>query len=161
MKSLVVYSSKSGNTRKMAEAVYEYLTGEKDIAAIADAPDPAEYSFVALGFWVKAGQPDPDAQAFLAKLHKEQDVYLFASHGAAAGSAHAEEAMRKARELAGHAHVRASFSCPGEVDTQTLAAAAAKNPQPAWLADAPAAKGHPDAHDLKMVVRMLEELEIP
>jgi len=161
MKSLVVYSSKSGNTRKLAEAVYAYLSGEKDIAAVADAPDPAEYSFVASGFWVKDGQPDPDAQAFLAKLHKEQDVYLFASHGAAVGSAQAEEAMKKARELAGQAHVRATFSCPGEVDAQTLAAAASKNPPPAWFADAPAAKGHPDAHDLKMVVRMLEELDIP
>ena len=50
MKSLVVYSSKSGNTRKLAEAVYAYLSGEKDIAAMADAPDPADYSFVAAGF---------------------------------------------------------------------------------------------------------------
>jgi hypothetical protein len=29
------------------------------------------------------------------------------------------------------------------------------------LADAPAAKGHPNANDLKMVVRMLEVLDLP
>lgn len=161
MKSLVVYSSKSGNTKKLAEAVYGYLNGEKEIATVAEAPDPDGYSFVAVGFWLMAGQPDPDSQAFLARLKEGQDVYLFATHGAAVGSAHAENAMKKAREIAGKAHVRATFSCPGEVNPNVLEKAAQKNPQPAWLADAPAAKGHPDAHDLKMVVRVLEELDLP
>jgi flavodoxin len=161
MKSLVVYSSKSGNTRKLAEAVYEYLGGDKEIAPVAEAPDPDGYSFVAVGFWLMAGQPDPESQAFLARLKEGQDVYLFATHGAAVGSAHAENAMKKAREIAARAHVRAIFSCPGEVDPKVLEKAAQKSPQPPWLADAPAAKGHPDAHDLKMVVRMLEELGLP
>ncbi len=161
MKNLVVYSSKSGNTKKLAEAVYEYLTGNKEITAVADAPDPAGYNFVAVGFWLKEGQPDPDSQAFLAKLKEGQHVYLFATHGAAVGSAHVENGMKKARELAAQAHVRGIFSCPGEVDAKTQEAAAQKNPQPAWLADAPAAEGHPDANDLKMVVRMLEELTLP
>lgn len=161
MKSLVVYSSKSGNTRKLAEAVYGYLGGDKEIAAVADAPDPAGYTFVAVGFWLKAGQPDPESQAFLARLKEGQNVYLFATHGAAAGSAHAENGMKKARELAARAHVLAVFSCPGEVDATFLELAAQKNPQPPWLADSPAAKGHPDANDLKMVVRMLEENDLP
>lgn len=161
MKSLVVYSSKSGNTRKLAEAVYGYLSGEKEIAAVADAPDPAGYSFVAVGFWLKGGQPDPDSQAFLARLQEGQNVYLFATHAAAVGSEHVKNAMKKARELAAKTYVKATFSCPGEVDAKTLETAAQKNPQPVWLADAPAAKGHPDANDLKMVARMLEELDLP
>ncbi len=161
MKSLVVYSSESGNTRKLAEAVYEFLSGDKEIATVADAPDPAGYGFVAVGFWLKAGQPDPDSQAFLARLKEGQEVYLFASHGAAVGSVHAENGMKKARELAAKAHVRAVFSCPGEVDAKIIETAAQKNPLPPWLADAPAAKGHPDANDLKMVVRMLMELGLP
>ncbi|MBU4326844.1 MAG: flavodoxin family protein [Proteobacteria bacterium] len=161
MKSLVVYSSKSGNTRKLAEAVHGYLRGDKEIATIADAPDPAGYAFVAVGFWFKAGQPDPDSQTFLARLMGEQDVYLFATHGAAAGSVHAKNGMKKAKELAVGAHVVATFSCSGEVDAKFMEVAAKKNPQPPWLVDAPAAKGHPDANDLKMVVRMLEELDLP
>ncbi len=64
MKSLVVYSSKSGNTKKLAEAVYKYLTGEKELCAVADAPDPSGYNFVAVRFWLQKGQPDPDSQAF-------------------------------------------------------------------------------------------------
>jgi flavodoxin len=161
MKNLVVYSSKSGNTKKLAEAVYEYLNGEKEITAVADAPDPEGYTFVAVGFWLMAGQPDPDSQAFLSKLKDGQNVYLFASHGASVGSELVQNAMKTARKLAGKAYVKATFSCPGEVDAKILETAAQKNPQPPWLADAPAAKGHPDANDLKMVVRMLEELDLP
>jgi flavodoxin len=161
MKSLVVYSSKSGNTKKLAEAVYGYLSGDKTLATVGEVPDPSGYDFVAVGFWFQAGQPDPDTQAFLARLREGQEVYLFASHGAAAGSPHAVNGMKKACEIAGKAHVRATFSCPGEVAPKVMEVASQKNPQPPWLADAPAAKGHPDAHDLEMVVRMLEEFDLP
>ncbi len=161
MKSLVVYSSKSGNTKKLAEAVYNHLSGEKELCAVADAPDPAGYSFVALGFWLQAGQPDPDSQAYLAKLEEGQDLYLFATHGAAAGSPHAVNAMNSAKSIAANAHVIATFSCPGEVSTKVLEMASKKDPQPPWLADAPAAAGHPDEKDVENVVRMLVELDLP
>ena len=42
MKSLVVYSSQTGNTRKLAKAVYEALPGEKALYPIDEAPDTAE-----------------------------------------------------------------------------------------------------------------------
>lgn len=161
MKSLVVYSSKSGNTKKLAEAVYARLDGEKEIAVVTEAPDPAGYSFVAVGFWLKGGQPDPEIQPYLARLKEGQEVYLFATHGAAAGSPHAINAMKKACELAGKAQVRATFSCQGEVDPAFMEMAAKKDPRPPWLDAAPAAKGHPDAHDLKQVVRMLDEFDLP
>ena len=39
--------------------------------------------------------------------------------------------------------------------------AAKKDPQPPWLADAPAAVGHPDEKDVKNVVRLLEKMDLP
>ncbi|MEN8190894.1 MAG: flavodoxin family protein [Thermodesulfobacteriota bacterium] len=161
MKSLVVYSSKGGNTKKLAEAVYEYLSGDKIIAHVTEAPDPAGYDFVAVGFWFQAGQPDPAAQEYLAKLGDSQSTYLFATHGAAAGSDHAVNGMNKAKEIAAKAHIISTFSCPGEVPAKVIETASQKNPRPPWLADAPAAAGHPDGKDLQMVVRMLEELDLP
>ena len=56
--------------------------------------------------------------------------------------------MAKAKELAAGATVIGTFSCPGEVAEKVLEMAAKKDPQPPWLAAAPAAKGHPDAADL-------------
>ena len=161
MKSLVVYSSKSGNTKKLAEALYNHLDGEKELCAIADAPDPAGYNFLAVGFWLQGGQPDPDSQAFLANVEEGQDLYLFATHGAAVGTPHAEGAMEQAKALAEKAHIVATFSCPGQVAEKVLEMASKKDPQPPWIADAPAAVGHPDAKDLENVVRMLVELDLP
>lgn len=126
MKSLVVYSSKSGNTRKLAEALYNHLSGEKELCAMADAPDPAGYNFVALGFWLQGGQPDPDSQAYLAKLEEGQDLYLFATHGAATNSPHVRNAMNSAKAIAGKAHIIATFSCPGQVSEKVLEMAAKK-----------------------------------
>ena len=161
MKSLIVYSSKSGNTKKLAEAVYNHLSGEKELCAVGDAPDPAGYDFVAVGFWLQAGQPDPASQEFLAKIAEGQDLYLFATHGAAAGSPHAVNAMNAAKSIAAKGHVIATFSCPGQVPEKVLEMASKKDPQPPWLADAPAAVGHPDETDVKNVVRLLEELDLP
>ncbi len=73
---------------------------------------------------------------------------MFATHGAAVGSPPAINGMAKAIELAAGADVIVTFSCPGEGDAQILEMAAKKDPQPPWLAAAPAAKGHPDNTDV-------------
>ena len=99
MKSLIVYSSQSGNTQKLAQAVYETLTGEKEMYTVSEAPDPAGYDFVALGFWLKTGKPDPKSTEYIGKIGKKP-LFLFATHGAAAGSDHALKAMNHARSLA-------------------------------------------------------------
>ena len=145
MKSLVVYSSQTGNTKKLAEELFKQLPEEKDIAPVAGAPDPDGYDVVCVGFWLKGGQPDPAAQEYLKKCSGK--LFLFATHGAAPGSDHAKMALNKAGELTADATVIGSFSCQGEVSEKMMETAANKNPQPPWLADAPAAKGHPNGND--------------
>ena len=68
MKTLVVYSSQSGNTRKLADAVFEAIDAEKEIYPVDEAPDPSGYNPVAVGFWFKAGKPDPLSLEFLSKI---------------------------------------------------------------------------------------------
>ena len=50
MKSLVVYSSRTGNTEKVARAIHEILPAPCDIHSVETAPDPGDYGFVAIGF---------------------------------------------------------------------------------------------------------------
>lgn len=160
MKALVVYSSKSGNTKKLADALYDALQCEKDLFSIADKPDPSGYDFVAAGFWLMAGQPDPETQEFLPNIG-EKDVFLFATHGAGKDSDHAKNAMNKAKSLAAPARICGTFNCQGQVAEKVMEKAAAKDPQPPWLADAPAAKGHPDAEDIRQLVHLFNELSLP
>ena len=145
MKNLIVYSSKGGNTKKLAEELFKQLPEDKDIAPVSTAPDPGKYDVVCVGFWLKGGQPDPAAQEYLKQCSGK--IFLFATHGAAPGSDHAKMALNKAGELAANATVIGSFSCQGEVSEKMMETAANKDPQPPWLGDAPAAKGHPNASD--------------
>ncbi|MFZ0131918.1 MAG: flavodoxin family protein [Desulfobacterales bacterium] len=156
MKTLVVYSSQSGNTRKLADAVFEAIAGEKEIHPAEQAPDPSGFDPVAVGFWLKAGKPDPQALEFLTKIEAQQ-LFLFATHGAAAGSTHAQAAMEHARSLVPNARVLGTFSCQGEVDPSVLERVSQKPEPPVWLKDAPQAAGHPNQGDIQELKKAIEK----
>jgi flavodoxin len=157
MKQLVVYSTQGGNTRKLAEAAFARLSGNKDITPVVEAPDPSGYDVVVMGFWFQGGQPDPASQEYLRKCGKAGKLFLLASHGAAPDSDYVKIGMNKARELAAGANIVGTFSCRGEVPAKILEAAANRNPPPPWLKDADAAKGHPDSDDFYNLNVALEE----
>jgi flavodoxin len=158
MKSLVVYSSKTGNTKKLAETVFENIKGEKKISTTEAAPDPDGYDFIAVGFWFQAGKPDPETAKYLPKIKKNKRLFLFATHGAGAGSDHAKKGMKQAKELAPEANFAGSFSCQGEVNPKVLEKVKAKPQPPAWVNDAPKAIGHPDDSDMKLLKEILNNL---
>lgn len=155
MKTLIVYSSQTGNTKKLAEALNQLIGGEKTLCHISEAPDPDGYDLVALGFWLQAGKPDPKAAEYLAGLG-DQKLFLFATHGAAAGSAHARNAVEVAKALAPSARIAGTFNCPGEVNPAFLEKARKKEPQPPWIDDAPAAVGRPDKDDIRRLAEKVQ-----
>jgi len=157
MKQLVVYSSKGGNTRKLAETAFSRLSGDKEIKPVAEAPDPSGYDVVVVGFWYQGGQPDPASQEYLKKCRNVGKLFLLATHGAANGSDYAVMGMNMARELAAGANLVGFFDCQGEVPESVLENAANRDPQPPWLKDAEAAKGHPDNNDLYNLCVALEK----
>jgi len=157
MKSLVVYSSQSGNTRKLAEAVFNALPGEKTLYPVDEAPDPSGYDLVAVGFWLMKGKPDPKSSEYLGKIG-EKPLFLFASHGAGAGSDHAINGMELAKSLASESDIRGTYSCQGEVNPKVIEKASKKPEPPVWLADAPGADGHPNDADIEALKYQLAEL---
>ena len=69
MKSLVVYSSRTGNTRKIAEAVAEALPG-CHLHPVEEAPQPEGYDLVAVGYWVDKGMPDDAAKKYMERIKR-------------------------------------------------------------------------------------------
>ncbi|MDL1959459.1 MAG: flavodoxin family protein [Deltaproteobacteria bacterium] len=159
MKALVVYSTKTKNTLKLAEALYDTIRYRKELKSITDKPDPEDYGFIAVGFPIKDGKPDPATMEFLPKI-RDKEVFLFATHASARDSDLVKNAMKIARELAGKARIIGTFSCQGEVSAEMIEKAAAQSPQPPWLADAPSAKGHPDEKDIAELVHFFNEMTI-
>ncbi|MBL0713102.1 MAG: flavodoxin family protein [Desulfosarcina sp.] len=159
MKVLIAYSSQTGNTRKLAETVYDCLPGEKELVSIDAAPEPEGYDLVAVGFWLQAGKPDPKATGYLARI-KNTPLFLFATHGAASDSAHARNAMDVAGALATNARILGTFNCQGEVNPKVLEKVQAKNHPPPWIQDAGGAKGHPDEGDLEKLRTAIRSLKL-
>jgi len=159
MTSLIVYSSQTGNTRKLAGTVRDALPGDKEMVPIEKAPRPEGYDLVAVGFWLKGGKPDPKAAAYLQKIH-DVPLFLFATHGAATDSEHARQAMAFAAALAPTANVVGAFNCPGEVNPKVLEKIHNKDPQPPWIKDAGHAVGHPDSEDLARLKRRVGILQL-
>jgi flavodoxin I len=160
MKSMVVYSTQSDNTKKLARALYESLPGEKEIFYVEDAPEPEGYDLVAVGFWLKSGKPDPKSAAYLEHIKPDQQTFLFATHGAAKGSDHARQAMQAARDLAPGANVIGTYSCQGQVNPKVLAKGKAMPQRPVWLADTTTAVGHPDEKDLAELKEIVAPLPL-
>ena len=93
MKTLVVYSSRTGNTEKVARAVAEGLHGCA-IYPVKDAPNPSGYDFVAVGYWVDKGMPDADAKRYLENI-ENCTVALFGTLGAWPDSEHASDCKKR------------------------------------------------------------------
>jgi len=151
MKSIILYSSNSGNTKKLAEAIHEAIPGNKEITPTTKAPDDlSSYDLICVGFWLMAGQPDPHTTTFLETIN-DKNLFLFATHGAAKDSEHAQNGIKAARELASGNTIVDTFNCPGEVNPKVIEKAKTKPQLPAWVPDAADAVGHPDGADLVAV----------
>ncbi len=158
MKTLVVYSSQTGNTKKLANAVYESLKEEKEIFPVENAPDPKNYDFIALGFWFKGGKPDPKSAEYLGKIGKGKRLFLFATHGASPESDHAKNGIKNAGNLAHNVEIIGSFTCQGEVNPKVMEKVKTKPEPPVWINDAPAAAGHPDDNDINRIKEAVKNL---
>jgi len=160
MKSLIVYSSQTGNTEKLAQVVYETVPGDKTICPISEACAADGYDVIAIGFWLLAGKPDPLAIEYLStlKLHGKPSVFLFAAHGAKPESDHVKSAFKHAASLLQDAILIGTFSCQGELSRKFSEKIKAKPVPPAWFVEAPNAKGHPDKTDIAALKQKIKEL---
>ena len=71
MKNIVIYSSMTGNTKKIAEKICETL-GDAEIFSCQNAPkDLSGYDLIFLGYWLKRGAPDPGFTKFLQNFSRE------------------------------------------------------------------------------------------
>ena len=119
MKNLVVYSSRTGNTKKIAEAIFEVLPESKEIFMVEDAPSPDLYDFIAIGFWVDRGTADEKAQQYMKRI-KEKKVGIFGTLGAYPNSIHAREVLSSVRELLDGNDLLGEFICQGKIDPNIL-----------------------------------------
>lgn len=117
---LVVYSSVTGNTKSVAEALCAALPPGTALCRVQEAPNPEEYDFIALGFWVHRAAPDPLMQRYMQRVQGKR-VGFFGTLAAYPDSEHAREVVRAARELLAGNTIEAEFLCQGKIPPERLA----------------------------------------
>lgn len=155
MKIAIIYSSLTGNTKMVAEAIAAVLPGS-ELYSVEDQVDLTKYDCIAVGFWVDRGTADAKAAACLKQLNYKK-VALFATLGADPKSEHAEQSLANAAAiLADSNKLLGTFICQGKVDPKLIAKMAKMFPagHPHGMneerrARHEAASTHPDAADLK------------
>lgn len=119
MKILVTYSSWTGNTKKVAYAIHEEIGG--DIMPMSEVKNWEEYDFLALGFFVDKGFAGDEAKAFMEKV-KNKKVGIFATLGAYPDGEHAQNVMKKGRNLMKENEntLLCEFICQGAIDPKLI-----------------------------------------
>ncbi|MDO5733069.1 MAG: flavodoxin family protein [Eubacteriales bacterium] len=81
MNVLIIYSSLSGCTKRIADALYNGLPAgvEKTIVPVKEAPENLDtYDLVALGYWVDKGGPNNEMMKFIEGCSGKK-VFVFAT----------------------------------------------------------------------------------
>ncbi len=122
MKTLVAYFSQTGNTRKVAEGIFETIRGEKEIQEIPRIESIREYDLTFLGFPIHAFAPPGPVKLFLQNLCQGQKLVLFMTHAQPEDFDELGDWLNTCREAAEGAEVLDVFSCQGEIDSRILEA---------------------------------------
>jgi len=149
MKALVTYYSQTGNTEKIARAIYDAIPVAKEIKPIDDVDSVGGYDIIFCGFPVYAHSVPGKAQPFIKGLPKGQKVAFFSTHGSLRGGQLPKQAFEHAVGLASHATILGHFGCRGIVNQKIIDALMQKPEHKAWAEEALSAEGHPDRADLE------------
>lgn len=120
MKVLVAYMSSTGNTKKIAEAIYGEISAEKEIKPVSEVENLGGYDISFLGFPTHGYGPDKKTRASLEKLCKDgRKVALFVTHAAPENDPEVSQWMEKFKNAAGGAQLVGFFDCQGQLSKGT------------------------------------------
>lgn len=148
-KILVTYLSQTGNTKKIAEAIFEDLEGDKTIKPMDEVQKIEGYSLIFIGFPVHSHSVPYKVESFLQKIPQGEKIALFSTHGSLPGGRLATEALEHAAVIASKAKVLGTFSCRGKVSMAALEILSKSPEHKTWTEMAPSSQTHPDEADLE------------
>ena len=121
MKSIILYSSLTGNTKRVAEAMASVMPEGTPCVPVKEAPENlADYDTVFVGFWVDRGTANKEAAKLIETL-KNPNIVFFATLGMYADSEHARESIDKASELLQNKESLVDgFVCQGKIDPKVI-----------------------------------------
>lgn len=158
MSYAIVFSSKTGNTRLLADTLRASLPQNECTYFGAPAPEALEAETLYIGFWTDKGHADDTLTAFLQNL-KGKRVFLFGTAGFGGSAPYFEKILAATRKaLDGSNTVIGSFMCQGKMPVSVRQRYEAMKAKPLHIPNLDAlienfdkALSHPDAADLEQL----------
>ena len=121
MKLLVTYWSQTGNTRKIADAIFTRLPDQKQLMSFDEAGNLNGYDLIFIGFPVMQFGPPAPARKFISTVPLGKNIALFVTHAMLSNSDDpAQQAMlakelEKCRSICLHTNLMGLYHCQGEL----------------------------------------------
>jgi flavodoxin len=141
--------SQTGNTKKVAEAIYGAIPEPKEIRRAEDATSLEGYDLTFLGFPTHAYGPDKKAKTYLETHVKDRTIALFITHMAPEDAPPLQEWIQKFRDAAVGANIVGVFSCQGQGSRLVKIIMRLMSSEARAAARADTSQGQPDAARLE------------
>ena len=156
MKYAIVYSSKTGNTKLLAETICSALDGE-DVYFGGPGAEALQADRLYVGFWTDKGDCDAGIAAFLQQLDGKQ-VFLFGTAGFGGSPEYFEKILATVRaHLPETASVVGTYMCQGKMPA-SVRERYVKMQAAALIENFDRALGHPDEEDLAGLKHAVQSL---
>ena len=156
MSYAIVFSSKTGNTKLLADTLHTCLPQES--CCYFGTPDPAalEADELYVGFWTDKGTADESTSDFLKQLHGK-NIFLFGTAGFGGSEEYFSKILKKAEHSLDRSNtVFGRYMCQGKMPLSVRQRYEGMKKQPIHLPNLDAlienfdnALSHPDADDLE------------
>src|SRR4030042_1530156 len=159
MKVIVTYMSQTGNTKRVAEAIFKEIKGKKEIKSMSEVNSLDGYDIAFVGFPIQAYGPGEDVKSFL-QHSKGRNIALFITHAAPEDKPEVKEWLDKCKAAATGAKILGVFDCQGEL-REAIADFILTRGDPGLIAGAKERSltvGQPDATRLKKARNFAREI---
>lgn len=120
MKVLVTYITRTGNTKKVAEAIYDEIDEQKEMKPLDEVNNLDGYGLIFIGFPINQFYPPEKAQKFLSNQTSGKDIALFMTHAVPENTGLILDWISTAKEMASEANIIGTFNCQGKVARKLL-----------------------------------------
>lgn len=167
MEYSIVYSSQTGNTKMLADALHDALSADEctyfGIPEKADTGSSMEY----VGFWTDKGTADAAALAYIGSLRGKK-VFLFGTAGFGGSQAYFEKIIERVKEHLDESNTLVGwYMCQGKMPPSVRARYEAMKSQPQHPANIDPlienydkALSHPDEADVSGLIKAVLSLDL-
>ena len=165
MKYQVIYTSKTGNTEKVAKKIFEVLPGnEKDIQRFETGMNTTDADIYFIGFWINRGTCSMDLIDYISELHGKK-VVLFGTCGMASDDAYYKKLMDEVEVwLPEDSACIGRFMCQGKMPMtvrekyQAMLGSGNDEQVQHMIRNFDTALTHPDQEDMRQIEKFIKNL---